>query len=43
VQLVAMPGTAQVDAKFRDDDCGKLTLTSTGLRLASGPATGCWP
>ncbi|NGZ88496.1 type IV pilin protein [Duganella aceris] len=43
VQLVATPGTGQVDGKFRDDDCGKLTLTSTGLRLASGPATGCWP
>jgi type IV pilus assembly protein PilE len=43
VQVVATPGTAQVDGKFRDDDCGKLTLTSTGLRLASGHATGCWP
>jgi len=43
VQLIATPGTAQVDGKFRDDDCGKLTLTSTGLRLASGQATGCWP
>lgn len=43
VQVVAMPGTGQVDGKFRDDDCGRLTLTSTGLRLASGPATGCWP
>ncbi|NYE61129.1 type IV pilus assembly protein PilE [Duganella sp. 1224] len=43
VQIVATPGTAQVDASFRDPDCGVLTLTSTGLRLASGPATGCWP
>jgi type IV pilus assembly protein PilE len=43
VQVVATPGTAQVDGKFRDDDCGKLTLTGTGLRLASGHATGCWP
>lgn len=43
VQLVAMPGTGQVDGKFLDDECSKLTLTSTGLRLASGPATGCWP
>lgn len=43
VQLVATPGTAQVDSRFRDDDCRLLTLTSTGLRLASGPASGCWP
>lgn len=43
VQLVARPGTGQVDSRFRDDDCRTLTLTSTGLRLASGPAPGCWP
>ena len=43
VQLVATPGTGQVDGVFRDDQCGDLILTSTGLRLASGPATGCWP
>lgn len=43
VQIVATPGTAQVDAQYHDRDCGVLTLTSTGLRLASGPAPGCWP
>jgi type IV pilus assembly protein PilE len=43
VQLIARPGTGQVDGKFRDVDCDELTLTSTGLRLASGGATGCWP
>ena len=43
VQLIAMPGTGQVDGKFRDDKCDKLTLTSNGLRTASGSATGCWP
>lgn len=43
VQLIATPGTGQVDTRFRDDDCQRLTLTSTGLRLASGPGTGCWP
>ena len=43
VQLVATPGTNQVDSKFHDADCGSLILTSTGQRLASGPATGCWP
>lgn len=43
VQLIARPGTAMVDSRFRDNDCRTLTLTSTGLRLASGPAPGCWP
>lgn len=43
VQLVATPGTAQVDRGFRDDDCGVLILASSGLRVASGTATGCWP
>ena len=43
VQLIARPGTALVDSRFRDADCRTLTLTSTGLRSASGPAPGCWP
>lgn len=43
VQLIARPGTALVDSRFRDDDCRVLKLTSTGLRLASGAAAGCWP
>jgi type IV pilus assembly protein PilE len=43
VQLVATPGTVLVEARFRDEDCGVLTLTSTGQRLASGAAKGCWP
>jgi type IV pilus assembly protein PilE len=42
VQIVATPGTRAVDAHFRDDDCQTLMLTSNGLRLASGPASGCW-
>jgi type IV pilus assembly protein PilE len=43
VQIVATPGTARVDGNFRDEACRELTLTSTGLRLASGRASGCWP
>ncbi|NVM78934.1 type IV pilus assembly protein PilE [Duganella sp. SG902] len=43
VQLVARPGTALVDSRFHDDDCRMLTLTSTGQRIATGPAAGCWP
>jgi len=42
VQLVATPGDAQVDRNFHDPDCQQLTLTSTGLRSASGAASGCW-
>lgn len=43
VQLIATPGTALVDSRFRDDDCRQLKLTSSGLRLATGPSTRCWP
>lgn len=43
VQLIATPGTAMVDSAFRDDDCRQLKLTSSGLRLATGPSTRCWP
>jgi type IV pilus assembly protein PilE len=42
VRLVATPGGANVDSTFHDEDCQELTLTSTGLRLASGPAERCW-
>ena len=42
VQLVARPGTARVDRTFRDDACDTLVLTSTGLRLATGPSLNCW-
>ena len=42
IQLVAKPGTALVDARYRDADCGQLALTSTGLRLATGPQLHCW-
>lgn len=43
IQLVATPGTDQVDHQFHDEDCQQLTLISTGMRLASGAATRCWP
>ena len=42
VQLIATPGTARVDGLHRDPACDRLVLTSTGLHLASGPATRCW-
>ena len=42
IQIVATPGTELVDSRFRDEGCRVLMLTSTGLRLATGPAAGCW-
>ena len=43
IELRAQPGTSNVNAGFADPDCGTLTLDSTGVQTASGPATGCWP
>ncbi|MGE5652449.1 type IV pilin protein [Noviherbaspirillum sp. UKPF54] len=40
VQLTAMPGTYNVDLKFRDRECGDLVLTSTGVKTANNPD--CW-
>ncbi len=42
IQLVATPGTPNVDASFRDPRCERLILTSSGLHLATGPAHDCW-
>ena len=43
VQLRARPGTAKVDVRFRDAECGTLSLRSTGEQGASGPSPRCWP
>jgi type IV pilus assembly protein PilE len=43
VELQARPGTAMVDAKFRDRDCETLTLNSAGEHTSSGPSQHCWP
>ncbi|GGY17521.1 prepilin-type N-terminal cleavage/methylation domain-containing protein [Massilia dura] len=42
VELVAIPGTDRVDNRYRDPSCDRLILTSTGMHLATGPATRCW-
>ncbi|SFV01529.1 type IV pilin protein [Pseudoduganella namucuonensis] len=42
VQLIAKPGTAQVDANYKDAVCESLILTSAGERKATGASTGCW-
>lgn len=41
VQLSARPGTANVDARFSDPECGTLTLSSTGEQGAAGSGR-CW-
>jgi len=42
IQLVATPGTPNVDSRFRDPQCERLILTSNGLHLATGPSRNCW-
>jgi len=42
VMLTAMPGTANVNAGYADAKCGNLSVTSTGVKAASGTATNCW-
>lgn len=43
VEVRARPGTARVDARFRDPDCGALTLDSQGRQGAQGAGARCWP
>jgi type IV pilus assembly protein PilE len=42
VEIRARPGTDKVDSRFRDPDCGALTLDSVGARAAQGTGR-CWP
>ena len=43
IEVKAVPGTGRVDAKFRDAECGTLTLDSIGKRGPAGGAVRCWP
>lgn len=43
IVVTAVPGTANVDGRFRDAECGSLTLNSIGQRGPSGLAKRCWP
>lgn len=43
IEVRAIPGTEQVDRKFRDGDCETLSLNSIGQRSASGRSLRCWP
>jgi type IV pilus assembly protein PilE len=42
VMLTAKPGTDKVNKSYKDPLCGNLSLTSTGIKKASGTATHCW-
>jgi type IV pilus assembly protein PilE len=42
VELVATPGTARVDSRFRDQACDQLILNSKGAHQSTGPAQRCW-
>lgn len=43
IELRAEPGTALVNASFRDPDCATLVLTSAGESYATGTLPRCWP
>jgi type IV pilus assembly protein PilE len=43
VEVRATPGTAQVDTRFADPDCGTLTMNTAGEQAASGSYDRCWP
>jgi type IV pilus assembly protein PilE len=42
VEVRATPGTARVDSRFRDPECGALSLDSLGVYAAEGSGR-CWP
>jgi type IV pilus assembly protein PilE len=43
IEVRARPGTARVDAHFRDPECETLTLDSTGQQTSNGTLDKCWP
>lgn len=43
IEVKAVPGTERVDVKFRDAECGTLSLNSIGQRRPSGGSLRCWP
>ena len=43
IELRARPGTANVDTRFSDPDCGVLSFDSRGVQGASGNGPRCWP
>ena len=44
IEVRATPGSANVDSRFSDPECGVLTQDSVGRHSASGTAgAACWP
>lgn len=43
IELRARPGTERVDSRYRDPECGVLTLDSAGRQTSSGSSLSCWP
>ncbi|MDB5959199.1 MAG: pilus assembly protein PilE [Massilia sp.] len=42
IEIVATPGTDKVDGRFRDAECGALSLLSTGEQRAATGRSACW-
>lgn len=42
IVIKAVPGTAKVNPSFQDDLCGELSLSSNGIKSASGTGNDCW-
>jgi len=42
VEVRARPGTGKVDGRFRDPECGALTVDSQGRHASQGTER-CWP
>ena len=42
IVLTATPGTRSVNSAHRGDACGNLSLSSNGVRTASGHGVHCW-
>ncbi len=42
IMLLAQPGTPKVQSGYQDQECGTLSLDSTGARKAAGNGKSCW-
>ena len=44
IEITAIPGTTNVDARFHDEECGSFSMTSTGHKSFSGAGNKehCW-
>jgi len=42
ILLIAKPGTKNVNSAYKDRACGELSVSSNGMKAATGHATQCW-